>query len=147
MIGKNQIDLQQPPRDALRVLPAKHSGCFRTVPYPPFEGSVLVLRKSVDVLRINSDWALAKLLGCPWPHQIYTWLDGTKRPSSLYMSRLVWLHIMHANGARLRLIDSIDWDAGEIIWKETLSTFGKDPLRASVAKFMDQRPDKPSARS
>ena len=108
MIGKNQIDLQQPPRDALRVLPAKHSGCFRTVPYPPFEGSVLVLRKSVDVLRINSDWDLAKLLGCPWPHQVYTWLDGTKRPSSLYMSRLVWLHIMHANGARLRLIDSID---------------------------------------
>ncbi len=147
MIDKNQIDLKQPPGNALRALPAKHGGCFRTVPYPPFEGSVLVLRKSVDVLRINSDWALAKLLGCPWPHQIYTWLDGTKRPSSLYMARLVWLHIMHASGTRLRLIDSIDWDAGEIFWKETLSIHGKDPLRARVAEFMDQRPDKPSARS
>ena len=139
MKDRNEIDRRLPPGDALRALAARHGGCFKTVPYPPFAGAELVLRESVAVLRINSPWALAKLLGCPWPHQIYTWLDGTKRPSSLYMARLVWLHIMHASGARLRLIDSIDWDAGDIFWKETLSTTGKDPLRASVAKFMDQR--------
>ncbi len=140
LTGRNDIDHKKPPGNALRALPARHGGCFKTVPYPPYAGAELVLVESVEVLRIRSPWALAKLLGCPWPHQVYTWLDGTKRPSSLYMARLVWLHMMNASGVRLMTVDSIDWDSGEIFWKETLSSVGKDPIRASMSKFMDQRP-------
>jgi len=67
-------------------------------------------------------WGLARLLGLPWLHQIYQWLDGTQRPCQMYMTRLVKLYQLKSQGLRLITVHHIDWDgSGEIHFKEIVT--------------------------
>jgi len=67
-------------------------------------------------------WGLARLLGLPWLHTIFLWLDGTRRPSQMYMARLVKLYSLQAEGLELFMVHHIDWNgSGEIHFKEIIS--------------------------
>ena len=82
-------------------------------------------------------WGLARLLGLPWLHQIYMWLNGTRRPSQMYMTRLVKLYSLQAEGLELWMVHHIDWnDTGEIHFKEIISVPGPggvSPRRQTIS--------------
>jgi len=70
-------------------------------------------------------WGLARLLGLPWLNQIYGWLDGTQRPSQIYVIKLCKLYSLQAQGLKLFTVHHIDWDGtGEIHFKEVISVPG-----------------------
>ncbi len=70
-------------------------------------------------------WALARLLGLPWLQHIYKWLDGTQRPSQMYMTRLCKLYSLKAQGLEIDMVHHIDWNGtGEIYFKEIISVPG-----------------------
>ena len=70
-------------------------------------------------------WALARLLGLPWLQHIYKWLDGTQRPSQMYMTRLCKLYSLKAQGLEIDEVHHIDWNGtGEIHFKEIISVPG-----------------------
>ncbi len=77
-------------------------------------------------------WGLARLLGLPWLHQIYGWLDGTQRPSQIYMTRLVKLYSLKAQGLELWEVHHIDWNGtGEIHLKEIVTVLPDGTLSSS----------------
>ena len=77
-------------------------------------------------------WGLARLLGLPWLNQIYGWLDGTQRPSQMYMTRLVKLYSLKAQGLELWEVHHIDWDSdGEIHLKEIVTVLPVGTLSSS----------------
>ena len=139
MANVEKTDRKVPPGDKLRSLHAQHGGCFKTIPYPPHSGAIAVLTESADVFGVTI-WGLARLLGLPWLHQIYSWLEGSKKPSSPYMARLCWLHLMLTSGVRLIAVKGIDWQTGEIIWKERIDVPGDGSTPLVGNRFLNQLP-------
>ena len=139
MASIEKTDRKFPPGDKLRALRAQHGGCFKTIPYPPHSGAIAVLTESADAFGVTI-WGLARLLGLPWIHQIYSWLDGSKKPSSLYMARLCWLHLMSTSGVKLITIKGIDWETGQIIWKEIIHVPSDVSARPGGNRFLNQLP-------
>ena len=87
---------------------------FKNQPYAKVAGCNRVLRDAADDFDITI-WKLARLLGLPWLHQIYGWLDGTQRPCQMYMTRLVKLYQLRSQGLKLFTVHHIDWEgSGEI---------------------------------
>ena len=70
-------------------------------------------------------WGLARLLGLPWLNNIYKWLDGSQRPNQMYMTRLVKLYSLRAEGLEIDMVHHIDWNGdGAIHFKEIISVPG-----------------------
>ena len=61
--------------------------------YGPREGYRHLIEESCDLFTVTP-YQLNRLLGCPHPTYIYRWLKGDRRMSSLYVSRLVYLHLI-----------------------------------------------------
>ena len=81
----------------------------------------LILRDTLVALGNISSWRLGKLLGMRWPNNLASaWLSGRRRPSQLYCVRLVRLHQLAIAGVNFVLIDEIDWDSGEFVYKKNL---------------------------
>ena len=127
---------------------------FKNQPYAKASGCNRCLEDATTDFSVTA-WGLARLLGLPWLHHIYQWLDGRKRPSQMYMTRLVKLYQLHNQGISLAMVHHIDWDgSGEIHLKERVNvsgTGGVSPKRRKVsaqesenrnemAKFFAQSP-------
>ncbi len=82
-------------------------------------------------------WALARLLGLPWLQHIYKWLDGTQRPSQMYMTRLCKLYQLEREGLKLVTVHHIDWDGDGTIHLNRVvnvsGTGGISPKRRSLS--------------
>ena len=98
----------------LPALPGKPGAAFKTLAYPGHLGAERVLLESCDLFQV-SRFHLARLLGLPWPGHIYTWLNGSKRPSALYLTRLCRLHLLYSTGVPLMRYRAVDWDLGELV--------------------------------
>ena len=127
---------------------------YKNFPYAKVSGCNRVLRDAATDFDITV-WALARLLGLPWLNNIYQWLDGTQRPSQMYMTRLTKLYQLDKKGLELDTVHHIDWDgAGTIHLKERVDVSGIGGIspkgrtlspqetrdRDSMAKFFAQSP-------
>ena len=127
---------------------------FKNQPYAKVSGCNRVLRDAATDFDITV-WGLARLLGLPWLNNIYLWLDGTRRPNQMYMTRLTKLYQLDKHGLELDTVHHIDWDGdGTIHKKEVINvsgTGGVSPKRRSVqaqegedrnemAKFLSKSP-------
>ena len=114
---------------------------FKNFPYAKVSGCNRVLRDSQDDFGVTA-WGLARLLGLKWLHNIYKWLDGTQRPSQMYMTRLCKLYQLQRQGIKLITVHHINWDGdGEIVYKEVVNVSGnggistnRRPLSAAESK-------------
>ena len=108
---------------------------YKNFPYAKVSGCNRVLRDSATDFDITI-WGLARLLGLPWLNNVYQWLDGTQRPSQMYMTRLTKLYQLDRRGLALDTVHHIDWDGdGTIHMKEVIDvsgTGGVSPKRRSV---------------
>lgn len=94
---------------------------FKNFNFAKASGCNQILVDAMADFRIKA-WPLARLLGLPWLHQIYQWLDGTQRPCQMYMTRLVRLYQLKSQGLRLITVHHIDWDGdGTIHFKEIVN--------------------------
>ncbi len=109
---------------------------FKNQPYAKVSGCNRVLKDATTDFDITV-WGLARLLGLPWLNNIYLWLDGTRRPSQMYMTRLVKLYQLHNQGLQLFTVHQIDFDGdGSIHLKEVVSvsgTGGISPKRKTLS--------------
>ncbi len=127
---------------------------YKNFPYAKVSGCNRVLRDAATAFDITI-WGLARLLGLPWLNNVYHWLDGSQRPSQMYMTRLVKLYQIRDGGLELDTVHHIDWDGdGQIHLKEVVNvsgTGGVSPNRRtlspqeardqdSMAKFFAQSP-------
>ena len=85
--------------------------------FSSFDASITLIRETAEQLGI-SVLQLGILIAMPYPHQMYDWTSGRKRPSPVYRDRMVWLTLMALKGAQVYGIQNIYWDTGTIIWKE-----------------------------
>ena len=92
-------------------------------PYAKFAACTDVLSEAVRIFDITG-WRLGKLLGMRWPHATGPWFRGEQRPSQTYCIRLLKLHQLVLQGLDLRKVDYIDWDGGNIVYKEGVKTRG-----------------------
>jgi hypothetical protein len=67
-----------------------------------------LLTRAGDDLQV-SKYGLARLLGLPFPAVIYSWIKGPRRPSSIYMARLLRLYHLQKDGVVLNELSSIEW--------------------------------------
>ena len=97
---------------------------LKNFPYAKISGCNRVLEDAQKDFGITA-WGLARLLGVPWLHQIYQWLDGSRRTSQMYMTRLCKLYQLHLQGIKLFAVHHINWDDdGEIVYKERVDVSG-----------------------
>ena len=81
-------------------------------------------------------WGLARLLGLRWLHNIYDWLDGSRRPSQMYTIRLIKLYQLHLQGIKLLAVHHINWDDdGEIVYKERVDVSGNGGVSRNGRRF------------
>ena len=88
---------------------------YKNQPYAKTSACNELLMDACDHFEIKP-WGLARLLGLPWLTQIFSWLDGTRRPCQMYMSRLVKLYSLRAQGMELDMVHHIDWNA--VYWQK-----------------------------
>ena len=131
---------------ATSKLPLTPVGLFAAVPtghsnpllkfsrFPSRAAVEYVLRRSVSHLRLNSPYQLGQLLGCSYTSQIYNWFNGTRRPASLILTRLLFLYDMRSRGAKLCFMSRINWDTGVIKWRK-----GLGPGARTETPFYDLR--------
>ena len=98
------------------AIPARpgRQGFATTLSFPSHQASEGILLDSCELFQVTK-FHLARLLGLPWPAHVYTWLDGSSRPSALYLSRLVRLHMLYSGGVQLRHFRAVDWEEGRLI--------------------------------
>ena len=129
-------------------LPNK-SGFSEFSSYGKTSSSQRLLRETAEVSGV-SIYGLGRLLGLPFPNNIYRWLDGSARPSQRYVLRLARLLLLHTAGVKLIAIHHINWDTdGEIVYKELVPVGGGWPKvekkaatapRSLMDKFRSQTP-------
>lgn len=127
---------------------------LKNYPFAKVSGCNRVLLDAQKDFRITS-WGLARLLGLKWLHNIYGWLDGSRRPSQMYVIRLCKLYQLHLQGIKLIAVHHINWDGdGEIVYKEVVNVSGNGGVtrngrqvseaesknRDKMAKFRAQSP-------
>jgi hypothetical protein len=100
--------------------------------YASFSESEETLRQSCKVFRITP-YRLAKLLQVN-PSNFLRWFNGSHRPSQRHQSHLIKLHILHSNGLGFGLVDHIDWQTNEVVYKKGV-TLGDARGRDPVHKF------------
>lgn len=84
-------------------------------PYPRHSASIEILRFTQETLLLTKG-QLGALLGTSYG-TIKQWFQGRRRPSSLFLARLCKLLLLRMNGLELVRARSIDWETGEIRWK------------------------------
>ena len=139
-------DVVPPDIFATTTRPENDPGCFRTKAYPPHRTCEYVVRELVAGTNIPSMYALAQILELPFPHMIYAWLNGTRRISPFYMSRMMKLWALHSHGIALFRVQTINWVTGEIIYKKPRGKNAKGP-GAGAADRGDLPPTKIRAKS
>ena len=93
-------------------------GAGRPSWFPGSEAVALTLQQVVRYLGITK-WRLGQLVGCSYASQIYQWTGGEHRPSSLFLTRMLFLVGLQAErGLDVSAMQSINWDTGDIHWKE-----------------------------
>lgn len=61
---------------------------------------------------------LGQLIDLPGPHNAYHWVNGLNRPNQANTMKILKLVSMVAfQGVKLPLVESINWETGEIIYK------------------------------
>lgn len=116
-----------PPR-ILRSEPhSDPNACFKSLMYPSHAGIqhvIVMVKKRLGL----SNRALDMLLGVPREDAgLYTWkwLNGVRRPSPVYLSRMLVLVDLSIDGHPLVTWKRIDWDTGEIELRESRGKNGR----------------------
>ena len=98
-------------------------GAFKTFAFSAEAGkwasygaSPLLLRWGTMFLGITR-YQLGKLLGTKDPSAVYRWLSGDKRPSQIFLARMLWLIKLRVEGQSPVLWRSINWETGEISFR------------------------------
>ena len=127
------------PPNTFDLLPNPNNGsCFKSSAYAKTSAGILVLQDACELLQVRP-WSLAKLMGMTaWPHQIYSYLDGSRRPSQAYCLRLVMLLEMQIMGQDFRLISAVDWTSWQLVGKRRVT--GSSGRSAVMSEFYRQRP-------
>ena len=107
----------------------KHGAAFQVSPYPSLVVAAAVIALAGEAMGITP-YYLGKLIGVSQPNQVYTWLSGAKRPSALYLTRLLRLLLLDYQVIPVVQIDRVDWDAGELILKSSHQQVEERALRA-----------------
>lgn len=95
--------------------------------FAKYSGCETVLRDSLEALGGITPYRLGKLLGMANPQNAASnWFEGRHRPSQLYMVRILKLHHLAMAGVRLLLVDKIDWERGEIKFRQLPDRKGDD---------------------
>ena len=125
------------------------SGFSEFSSYGKTSASQRLLRDTAEVLGVTI-YGLGRLLGLPFSHNIYRWLDGSARPSQRYVLRLARLLLLHSAGLKMIAVHHINWDDdGEIVYKERVVVGGGWPKvekkvatapRSLMDKFRSQTP-------
>lgn len=87
---------------------------FKTKAYPSHAGAEHIVMMVIDTLGVSKR-ALNRLLGVPMElNYVWDWLNGRRRPSALYLCRMMILMRCQLNGAQVLKWNRVDWDTGEI---------------------------------
>ena len=95
--------------------------------YPSQKGIEVLLRASCARFGVRP-YGLARLLGAEGNY-IYRWLSGKRRMSSVYLSRLCYLLMLHRPGQDLGQVREIDWQLGNIIFRDGRISDGHELLQ------------------
>ena len=89
-----------------------------------------------------SRYQLGRLLGLGNVDLMRQWLNGTRRPSSLFLTRLNWMTLLRTEGFEWVRVQSIDWDTGEITYRGENHIGRRVRYDANGYKivFLDQEP-------
>ena len=105
----------------------RRSGFSEFSSYGNTPASQRLLRDTAEVLGVTI-YGLGRLLGLPFSHNIYRWLDGQARPSQRYVLRLARLLLLHSAGLKMFTVHHINWDTdGVIVYKERVVVGGGWP--------------------
>lgn len=87
---------------------------FKTKAYPSYAGAEHIVLMVIDTLGVSKR-AMNRLLGVPMElNYVWDWLNGRRRPSALYLSRMMILMKCQRNGAQVVKWNRVDWDNGTI---------------------------------
>lgn len=95
--------------------------------YPSQKAIEVLLRASCARFGVRP-YGLARLLGAEGNY-IYRWLSGKRRMSSVYLSRLCYLTLLHKPGQNLHQVQEIDWQLGNIIFRDGHIASGDELLQ------------------
>ena len=98
--------------------PVKSKGSFYAIkPYPQSAAILEVLGRLLEEWKITP-YRLSKLLGMNSSALPGQWMRGEKKPSPYYCCLLLrLLEAVLFDKLNITLVDSIDWKAGEIVYK------------------------------
>jgi hypothetical protein len=91
--------------------------------YPSHSGVQHLLDTYLDLNHLTK-YQLGKVLGCKSDSQVWQWFNGYRRPSALYLSRMLHVQMLAVGSDALPLefIRAIDWETSEITWRTGLTT-------------------------
>lgn len=111
------------------------SGLSRFWQYSTYAASMDALESVKEHLKI-SPYRLGLLLGLDYPNMTYEWYKGRKRPSQSNCIRIIKLISMVSfEGLKLPLVQSINWESGEILYKGGVndkSNHGVPPSKRTI---------------
>ena len=99
-------------------------GISRPSPYSKHGGSLMALGEVMDVLG-STRYQMGRLLGLAFPNNVYSYFSGRRRPSPLILTRAIGLLALHRAGVQFARVRSIDWELGEIHWRNGSVTGGQ----------------------
>lgn len=128
--------MTQPPPER-PLIPAKYYGEDHPrkpknplIRYASYAANIDAMQCTIDALGITT-YRLGKLLGMATPGNAYQWFDGRKRPSAVNCIRIIKLMtLVYRDRVILPFIESINWDTGEIVYKNGVAKSLKQYRRA-----------------
>ena len=112
------IDPEQVPSADFSFLPTtRYSGALKNDVSCSHAASKRIFDEGCSQLGLTG-YQVGRLLDTAYRHKYRDWATGSKRMAQSYMARFCKLLIMGSAGVDLMLVDWIDWDLGEIHWKE-----------------------------
>ncbi len=107
-------DAPVPPRIFKAEAADDPNAWFKTKAYPSVAGMQYIVDYVLRELGV-SQRGLNGLLGVDPEHNYtYRWLNGVKRPAPLYLTRMMVLLKLRAEGHQIVKWRRVDWDTGEI---------------------------------
>lgn len=92
--------------------------------YANHYASSVVLLDVMDAIGATK-YQLGRLLGLANPDNVYHYFNGRKRPAQFVLARAIELLILERAGVQFALVRSVDWELGEIRWRNGSVTAGQ----------------------
>ena len=106
-----KLDHVDIPPGVFKAIPADNGSPGYYKQYSTHAATLWVVKRSLELFRVTP-YKLGQLISEDH-RNVYKWLDGKTRPSSLAMHRLLYLWDLERHGVDVRTIRIVDWETGQ----------------------------------